>query len=234
LNQDSEIECPSCGEAVYQELFACPNCGLVFHPLEDEDEVAEKGLADGRETEGFSLGAAAAGWVVSAGIAFLFNVLVGSLWPVNAPPAGGQLLLFLAGPLGALAGGALAAHLASGWPLRHGLAVACASLASAYLLEAVRRDLTTDPLTAAALFSWALILAAGPLGAWLPGQLSNLHLPSRGGRNEKQLYNTLLMRVRYDPATAERLIEFERRRLPTARRAAWIENAIERLDHDRR
>jgi hypothetical protein len=234
LNQDSEIECPSCGEVVYQELFACPNCGLVFHPLEEEDEEAQIGSAASREPEGFSIGAAAAGWVISAGIAFLFNALVGSLWPVSDPPPGGELLLFLAGPLGALAGGALAAHLASGWPLRHGLAVAFASLASAYLLEAVRRDLSTDPLTSAALFSWGLILAAGPLGAWLPSQLSGLNLPSPGGRKEKHLYNTLLMRVRYDPATAERLIDFERRRLPAARRTTLIENAIERLDRDRR
>jgi hypothetical protein len=232
MSQESEFECPNCGEMVYQELFACPKCGLVFHPLdEDDDDVSPP---DAAVEEGFSPGAVFAGWVVSAGLAFLLNVLVSSLWPVSSTPPFGRAVLFISGPLGALAGGALAARLAPGRPAWHGLGVAAASLVSAYLLEAVRRDLSADPLTTAILASWALILTAGPLGAVLPTRLSGMRLPSSRAGRERRLYNTLLMRVRHDPATADRLIDLERSRFPNRTRAQWIENAIERIDRDRR
>jgi hypothetical protein len=53
--------------------------------------------------------------------------------------------------------------------------------------------------------------------------------------NQKpDLYNELLMKVRWDRAIADRLIEFERKKAPTADRNEWIKRAIERWDHDNR
>jgi hypothetical protein len=232
LENETEFECPNCGEMVYQELFACPKCGLVFHPLdEDDDEQPEaSGGFGAAQPVGFSLGAVAAGWVVSAGVAFFISYIVSSLLP--GVSAAGRVFLFLAGPLGALLGGMVAAHLAGQRLVLHGLGVGLLSMGSAYLLEAVRRDLAADPLITETIVSWAVILAAGPLGARLLG----LKLPALAGSgtSEKRLYNTLLARVRYDKETAERLIDFERRRLPNASRAVWVERAVERLEHDRR
>lgn len=50
----------------------------------------------------------------------------------------------------------------------------------------------------------------------------------------KQLYNQLLQKTRMDSDLADRLIEYERKRNPYLNREAWIRNAIERLDRDRR
>jgi hypothetical protein len=53
--------------------------------------------------------------------------------------------------------------------------------------------------------------------------------------NQKpDLYNELLMKVRWDRAIADRLLEFERKKAPTADRNEWIKRAIERWDHDNR
>jgi predicted nucleic acid-binding Zn-ribbon protein len=46
------------------------------------------------------------------------------------------------------------------------------------------------------------------------------------------LQNDLLKKVGGDRETAERLIEFERQRLPNATRLTWLQNAIQRWEKD--
>jgi hypothetical protein len=46
------------------------------------------------------------------------------------------------------------------------------------------------------------------------------------------LHNDLLRKVGGDRAAVERLIEFERQRLPQATRAIWLQNAIQRWEQD--
>lgn len=50
--------------------------------------------------------------------------------------------------------------------------------------------------------------------------------------NQAELFNNLLRKVGGDRATAERLIDFERRNAPTGNRALWIQNAIDRWEKD--
>ena len=52
--------------------------------------------------------------------------------------------------------------------------------------------------------------------------------------NQAELFNDLLRKVGGDRAAAERLIEFERQRLPQRNRTAWIESAIRRWEQDNR
>ncbi len=47
-------------------------------------------------------------------------------------------------------------------------------------------------------------------------------------------YSRLVKMVGGDVAAAERLIDYERTRAPDAARSIWIQNAIDRLIHDRR
>jgi hypothetical protein len=47
-------------------------------------------------------------------------------------------------------------------------------------------------------------------------------------------YTRLVKMVGGDVAAAERLIDYERTRAPDAARSIWIQNAIDRLIHDRR
>jgi hypothetical protein len=55
--------------------------------------------------------------------------------------------------------------------------------------------------------------------------------PSLG---ERQLYDDLLLKVRGDRPTAERLIDYERTRTPSLDREEYIKRAIERWERDNR
>ena len=48
------------------------------------------------------------------------------------------------------------------------------------------------------------------------------------------LYNDLLNKLGGERQAVERLIEFERQRLPDANRTRWLQNALQRLEQDRR
>jgi tetratricopeptide (TPR) repeat protein len=58
--------------------------------------------------------------------------------------------------------------------------------------------------------------------------------PSTPEDQQPDLYHELLMKVRWDRAVADRLIEFERKTAPTAGRHEWIKRASERWDRDNR
>lgn len=237
-----DIECPNCGTRVYDEVIVCPNCGLHFYP--DELNALYTPDTDTQPTT-LSFAAVLAGWVTSAVVAFAINWIVSRAWPTaaeNLPAAYSplvNLLLFLAAPLGAFAGGYLAARLANQDALRrslwHGLLVSALSLASALLLEAYWHDLATEPLRPLALVSWLVLLPAGPLGAWLWNRLARqARQPVLLHNTEQQLYLDLLARVRHDINVAERLIEYERRRRPQAKRIELIQTALYHLDRDNR
>lgn len=129
-------------------------------------------------------------------------------------------------PLGAFAAGYWAGQQPGGRAMQYALFATGVLLLAAYLFRAL-------PDNAVSLL---LALAGGPLGALLAarggfGALGlNVKLPQR----ENALFDQLLMRVRQDRYMAERLIEFERRRSPNAPRARLIQDAIDRLDRDRR
>jgi putative membrane protein (TIGR04086 family) len=224
----STFECPNCGERVYIELFACPNCGLVFSLEAPEDEKEP-------EETGFSFTAALLGWLVSTAVAFLVNFLAGRAWTAESITPTGRVILVLAGPLGALAGGYLAGVIARRREALHGLVIAALSLVSGLLFEAYWRDLSQQFFTIYMLVSWALMLGAGPLGGLLARGLRSRAISTRPRRlNEHELYRELLVLVRFDHDTAERLIAYEQKRHPNAKRALLIQNAIERWEHDNR
>jgi hypothetical protein len=50
--------------------------------------------------------------------------------------------------------------------------------------------------------------------------------------NQAELFDSLLLRVGGDRPTVERLIEYERRKLPHANRLVLIQNAIQRWEQD--
>ena len=52
--------------------------------------------------------------------------------------------------------------------------------------------------------------------------------------DQAELYNQLLVKVRFDHYTAERLVDLERQRDPDADSRTWIENAIQRWERDNR
>jgi predicted nucleic acid-binding Zn-ribbon protein len=52
--------------------------------------------------------------------------------------------------------------------------------------------------------------------------------------NQAELYDNLLLKVGGDRPTVERLIEYERQKLPQQNRMVWLENAIRRWEQDNR
>ena len=239
MNPDNpnEMECPNCGELVYMEVLVCPKCGLHFYEQE-VNELDESDNESERTNLFVSVGFILIGFVVSGGLAFGLNQVAAMIWPTHQG-AGFQGVLWVAGPLGALAGGYLVALLSRQRVLLHGLLVGLATLVSAYFLEAYWQDLSTQPLGIATLAGWIVIVACGVLGSWLWESLNRrsvvkaLFLPLAHS-SEQSLYLELLSRVRHDINTAERLIELERHRNPKLARAALIQNALEQLERDRR
>jgi len=51
-------------------------------------------------------------------------------------------------------------------------------------------------------------------------------------QRQSELYDELLLKVGGDPAAVERLVEFERQQSPDANRTVWLQNAIQRWEHD--
>jgi hypothetical protein len=51
-------------------------------------------------------------------------------------------------------------------------------------------------------------------------------------QRQSDLYDDLLLKVGGDPAVVERLVEFERQQSPDANRTIWLQNAIQRWEHD--
>jgi len=232
-----EIECPNCGERVYYEVTVCPKCGCNLYP--DEEAETEPQVASAAPTprtlsaKGIVLGALA-----SAVAVFLLNRLASVIWPAGDGSAL-QVFLLAAGPISALAGGYLAGGLARREGVLNGLVVGIASLAPAYFLEAYWHDLSQEPIGAAALISWVVMVGCGALGGWLWQRMDSraavqaLFHP-RLSMSKGRLYEELLILVHRDQGAADRLIELEGRRNPQLSRAARIQNAIDRLRHDRR
>ncbi len=51
-------------------------------------------------------------------------------------------------------------------------------------------------------------------------------------QRQSELYDDLLLKAGGDPAAVERLVEFERQQSPDANRTTWLQNAIQRWEHD--
>lgn len=52
--------------------------------------------------------------------------------------------------------------------------------------------------------------------------------------NQADLFDRLLRKTGGDREAAERLVQFEQKRLPHGNRLLWIQNAIQRWEHDNR
>jgi hypothetical protein len=52
--------------------------------------------------------------------------------------------------------------------------------------------------------------------------------------NQAELFDNLMLKVGGDRHTVERLIDFERQKLPRGNRIIWLENAIRRWEQDNR
>lgn len=240
---DSDIECPYCGGTFYYELTRCPHCGQQVYPLEEEEDEADGWGSDQGVYEDLAqrfLPALAVffGLMVSfvAGTLLFIagRVIFGDLaaeWP-------GRGLLLASAPAGAALGGFVGAGIERRAPQRAGWWVGVLSIIAAIVFAAVDRDLAAGGWVASdTLPVWFITVLAGAAGGefWLRRQRDTVvRQLFPDWQDDVELYEALLARTGRDPDLAERLIEYERRGAPRARRRELIERALERWDRDNR
>jgi len=260
---EQTIECPRCGEEFSLEFTRCPQCGLNLYP-EDETpvpyplspQVGEAGdsqhIAGGERGEGIGAGIGDAVWAVLLGlilagaVSFVLHMFATRAETAVGLPVAWRVILFFAGPLGALAGGYSSGVVGKRPRLPAaglGALVGWGAAALVALFETRWRLVTMQVmLEPGMLAQYALCLLLGALGGWLNGETGAAYLagaapaPQKGVKGmswEDLMYRDLLTRVRFNRDTAERLIEYERRLAPEADRYTLVRSAVERLERDR-
>ena len=233
---DNTFECPSCSARVYPEMTRCPQCGQNMYP---EDEVTAL-PEDGSTTTGWggSLGAVLIGWMIASCIAILVHFIVAGFVTPALLGDIGKIILFLAGPVGSLMGGYVAAGLARKQGILLGGLVGLLSLVASVLFTTHWVQVTLALLLSPWFLGAALLIVlAGLCGGWLARRFSQ-----NAGWQEKWkvrgwedlLYQDLLRKVRFNGSAADRLIEYERKQEPQASRLKLIQSAIERWERDNR
>jgi len=243
--EDRTLECPRCRAIFSLELTRCPRCGLNLYP-EDGDPAGLDLSSEEIDTQnggcGGMLGAVVLGWILGGAVAFMIHILVSQAVSGESLMPGWQVVLWMAGPLGAGIGGYAAGKVASrrGWAaVGLGALVGAEMVGVIGLLETRQRLVTMQVLLEPGMLAaFGLCLGMGAVGAWLAGNFSQGGAfggvkPDKGMGWEDLMYQDLLSRVRFSKSTAERLIEYERRLDPKADRYTLIRNAVERLERDR-
>ncbi len=236
MMDENTFECPQCGARIYPEMTRCPQCGQNMYPEDEEAETS--GERAGSLNRGTTLGGIAIGWLVASSSTVIVHFIVGSLASPTSLGTGTRLLLLLAGPIGALAGGYVGTGLARRTVALTGGLVGVLSLPISALLATHWVRVTPDLLLSPVMLGEAvLIIMAGMVGGWLNRKFTQEvdwkeKWKVRGW--EDLLYQDLLRKVRFNGSTADRLIDYERQQAPQASRLKLIQNAIERWERDNR
>lgn len=245
FNQANEIECARCGERFPIDLTRCPKCGASVYPTEGEEGDWQTKASDWtlpqspmREVMEVlrALGWLAVGWLVAVILTLSLYIPLRSLVFRQLDSLLLQALIFVCAALGAAGGGFLVGRLAGMQGDLLGPLAGALNLLTPLILNAHEFGTPLNrPL--GVLLGGALVI----LAAWLATRLgrrlarqalvANLFSPPEA---QTDTYQDLLEKVGHDHATAERLIDYERRRNPDASRSDWIRAAISRWQRDNR
>jgi len=228
-NSEINMVCPSCGAVVNFELTRCPECGLDFYP---EEQLEEEKEHHSNSSFLFIAGSVLLGVFISAIIAFIFHFIAAQFFTGVNISWLGLILIFIAGPCGALAGGYISSGL-SGWkPYLSAVLVSAFTIPIVILLNT---RWMTAIISMNSILNWGCVILAGPAGAYLQNRLKQgIQWPGSNASKESKLYQDLLVRSRFDRDRADRLIAYEQRRNPMGSRAEAIKSAIERWERDNR
>ncbi|HSB66070.1 MAG TPA: hypothetical protein VLD65_05795 [Anaerolineales bacterium] len=233
---DNTYDCPNCGAKVYPELTRCPECGHNMYP--DDEEPLTTVDQTGEPSRWSVTGAVVIGWMITCGIALLIHFIVASFQIPSTLGISAKVVLWLAGPLGAMVGSYVAAGIAPKQYKWIGMVVAVFAIPVMVLFathwELVTLDFLVNPWV---LGSGVVTFLAGGFGGWL-----NYKFSQDSGWKEKWqvrgwedlLYQDLLRKVRFNGSIADRLIEYEHQQAPQASRLKLIQSAIERWERDNR
>lgn len=233
---DNTFECPQCGADVYPEMTRCPVCGHNMYP-EDEESIPPV-VETSKNIMGSLFGAVLLGIIIASGISLIVHFIVASFVVPGKLAIAAIVILFLAGPIGALVGGYVGGGLRNQNAVLLGGVIGALSLPVLALFATHWVEVTPGFLLSP--FALAISLTSilsGIAGGWL-----NRHLSQNNEWKEKWqvrgwedlLYQDLLRKVRFNGSVADRLIEYERQQDPQASRLKLIQNAIERWERDNR
>jgi hypothetical protein len=230
---DIYIICPRCSEKVHYELTRCPNCGLNFYPEEEAQgvEVSSTGSLWLRAIGGIILAT-----LVSGMATFSIHFVMGLFFTGLDLNSTAKFILFLAGPVGAFAGGYIASAVIKNRVYLYGLVIGILTIPMTVLLNTHWQYETRSLFPPSSpYFNWVIILAAALAGCYLYRRLQQGALFPRWNQpNEKKLYQDLLAKARFDRDRVERLIDYEKRRNPFGSRSELLKSAIERWERDNR
>jgi hypothetical protein len=246
----TEIECGRCGTRFSFELLRCPNCGARVYEIEIDDDSKRKSNSEiplGTATrlvgkELLSKGLIIVWGLVSIVIAILVYI---GLRPVfnGAEKMVTLIMIYLCVAGGALIGSFIAGRFSLQRTKWDGLVVGLLSLGGVLALLAYEftdiREALRSWITP---FGFGLVVGAGWFGVNISNHLTNQTRLEELSKKPVQvtdsdeygLYYELLMKVNFETEVAERLIEFESKRNPGARRVDLIESAIQRWVKDNR
>ncbi len=231
---DNAYECPNCGAKIYPEMSRCPQCGQNMYPEDDVKAQAEAATAAPAWLS--LLGPMLIGWMIAVGIALIVHFVVDAFVSPFKLGAWGKIILFAAGPLGALVGAYVGTGLVRKRSKLMGGALGALTLPVLVLLATHWVKVTTSLL-----FSlWGVLLGfLTILGGVIGGWLTEIFSPDGDWKEkwkvhgwEDLLYQDLLRKVRFNGSAADRLIEYERQHDPQASRLKLIQSAIERWERD--
>jgi hypothetical protein len=230
---DIYIICPRCGEKVHYELNRCPECGLDFYP-EGEEQYTEKTPSTSRWL--IAISGLLLSFLASGIITFAIHLLMGQIFTIGTLNSTGQVILFLAGPLGAFAGGYVVSALLKRRAYYFGLATGMFTIPLTMILDTHWQSVTLASIYSFNSLSNMIVtlfcgLAGCHLYNWMQG---GWNLPEWGQPGEKKLYQNLLVKARFDSDRVDRLIDYEKRRNPQGNRTEHIKSAIERWERDNR
>jgi hypothetical protein len=229
-NDDGDtVECPNCGAWVYQELTRCPECGWNLYPPGESDEPGDGLITSRGVTYTYSF---LIGWLAAGAVVFLVYWGISQVFVDNQLTWIGRLILTIGSLLGALVGGYIGAATAKRSPRFVGFVISIFTILSVLLFETRWSDVNlSNLLRPFPLLEAALIILAGVTGGMLFEWLeSRAELEGHSLPAEDSLYKELLVRVRYDWDVADRLIEFERKKYPTATRVELIQRALDSIE----
>jgi zinc-ribbon domain len=233
---DNFNECPNCGANVFPEMKNCPACGHNMYPQDDESESTAEEIANPKVSS--SIGAVVIGWLIACGITLLVHFIVASFESSSTLGLSGGIFLWLAGPIGAIAGSYVAAGISPQAARWIGALIAIFTLPVMVLFTTHWVEVTAEFLLNPWVVACGMItLLGGIFGGWL-----NYKFSQDMGWKEKWkvrgwedlLYQELLRKVRFSGSIADRLIEYERQQNPQASRLKLIQSAIERWERDNR
>ncbi len=192
------------------------------------------------------------GWGIAVAVFIGIRYVFSPIWDVQV-----RTIIILAGiPLGAMAGGYYVGRNSARYALLQSFLIAILEMLVLWLLRMMPLNWIIAAVTLAAapvgmIIAQRLAFSASGtifISSRSYGSARNFYSPPPPPRKRitdpitrlldrwraNRLYQQLLHRVRMDHEIADRLIDYERRRTPYARRETLIRNAMERLSRDNR